>query len=115
LLIIEDIIGGGDMEDIIKELIQIESTADTLVNEVIEEQQNLDKLIQEQAESIRARINQRTLENINEMYETARQESSQKIEEINHKSQLWSYYLEESYKKNRGKWEEELINKIIGQ
>jgi vacuolar-type H+-ATPase subunit H len=102
------------MENIIKELIQIEEEADELVNAVSDERKNLKARISEKAEAINAEINQRTLEEINKMYERGHDESSKKIAEINARSQHWFSSLEKSYQLNRDAWEAEIVKKIIG-
>ncbi|MDR1537913.1 MAG: hypothetical protein LBU32_07940 [Clostridiales bacterium] len=103
------------MENVIQELLQIELEANELVNAVVDEKRHLKERIAKMAESVKSEINQRTLETITKMYEAEHIESSQKISEINRKSQAWMSSLEKSYQQNRAKWEDDIVKKIIGQ
>ncbi|MDR3239651.1 MAG: hypothetical protein LBT44_06140 [Clostridiales bacterium] len=102
------------MESIIRELIQIESEADALVNEVIDEKNHLDQRIQEKKDSVREAVSKRIEAQIQLLAEAAHRETALKTEEISQNARLGFAALERDYQTNHMKWEAELVNQIIG-
>ena len=102
------------MDNIIKELIQIESKADTIITEVREEMKRMDDEMRKKEKEIRASIDSRTSETVNTLVDGANRESARKIAEIKQNSNSMTVSLEKLFEQNRSKWEADIVNQIIG-
>jgi len=102
------------MENIIKELIQIESKTDTIIAEAREELKLLDKTLRAREAEIRGNIDKQTDEKISKLNETAKMEAARKITEIKQNSGFLTASLEKLFEQNRSKWEADIVNRIIG-
>ena len=103
------------MENIIKELMQIESNADTLITSARDEMKHLDKYMHEKEVEIKESIYNQTTEHINRLQMEANRESQMKIIEIKQNSDVMIAELEKLFEQNRSQWEADVFNQIIGK
>ena len=103
------------METIIEELIRIEASARTIVEEALAQKERLGDLIAQTKEKIVREAGARAEAEI----ETARRKSHKETEEqllrINESSRKWIKSLEDQYAQNHAAWEAEIFSAVLAR
>ena len=102
------------MDNIIKELIQIESEADSRITDAREKMGRLDEQMRKKETEIRESIDRQTTEQLKKLSDDADKESVQEIAKIKQHTEQTIEDLEKLYEQNRSHWEADIVNQIIG-
>jgi len=103
-----------NVDSIIRELIQIESEADSRINGAREEMDRLDDEMRKKEAEIREDIERKTAGELKKLSESAEKEAEREILRIKQQTERAIADLEALYKQNRSRWEAEIVNQIIG-
>ena len=103
------------MEDIIKELLRIESEANTRIMDATKEMISLDEQMKNKEAEIRINIDKQTDELIEKIREDMRRETSERIDNIKQRSDSVITGMEEIYIRNNSRWVTDIVNQVVGQ
>lgn len=103
------------MDNIIKELIQIETMARTVTKKIEQDKKNLNINIKKKSEEIEKKIEEETKKRIQEINKNALNESNKKISQIRIDMQTRFSNMEMEFENNKEKWQDEIFNSIVGR
>jgi len=104
----------GRMETIIGELVRIEASARTVVDEALARKERLGELIAEKTAEIDRASEAKAEAEIGAARANAAAETEKRLSKINESSKKWIASLEERYAQYHADWEAEIFNNIIG-
>lgn len=101
------------MEKIIEELINIEHTANTVLETIAQDRSTLPKRINDEIASRTADIDRKTEQTIKAMYKAASEEAGRKVEQITQDSKQSIATVEAAFSENRENWRASLVKQIL--
>lgn len=101
------------MENVIQELVKIESHAKEITRETEEKRKNIDSLIENRIEEIQNKIDTRLSKEIQKINQTAIKDAESKIQEIKENTQKQIDLLNKEYESNHIDIEKSLFDFII--
>ena len=103
------------MDNILKELIQIEGAADSKITDAREEMDHLDEQKIKKEVEIRRKIEEQSAQQLENLSRAAEQASKEEIARIKRQTEQIIEDLEKLFEQNRSHWEADIVNQIIGQ
>lgn len=102
------------MEELIKQIIEIEDKAQSVVRDAREASGELAARISRDSKKMQGDIEKQTQEKNDSLRRMEEDEVQQKLSAINEQAEKTLLSLEEKYRDNKDKWVEQIVNGVIG-
>ena len=103
------------MEDIIRRIIAIEDSAQEIVKDAREAEENLDKRVENADKRIAKKIHDKAEQRCRTMRADEQAQINEKIELINARTDAQLQELQKKYGENKEKWVDDMVRHIIGE
>ena len=103
------------MEDIIRRIIAIEDSAQEIVKDAREAEENLNKRVENADKRIAKKIHDKAEKRCRTMRDDEQAQINEKIELINARTDAQLQELQKKYGENKEKWVNDMIRHIIGE
>ncbi|MCD8391345.1 MAG: hypothetical protein LUD03_05860 [Firmicutes bacterium] len=102
------------MEDVIRRIISIEEKAQDVFSDAKKAETEFDERVEEDSRSLSMKIKTRAANKCAQVKEAEEKAANEKIAGIVKKSEAQIAEIEEKYRKNKDKWVDDIVNRIVG-